>query len=143
MAITTENTYLIYNSATSGSTASWKKVVDVKEIPDLGSAPSTVEVTTLSDHQKVYLPGLVDTGNFEFSANYDKDDFEALKKLEGTEYTYGVQLGKSGGDGVYTFKGSLTTWIKGGGTESSLDIAVNITVASEPTADSTAKVEIK
>jgi hypothetical protein len=143
MAITTENTYLIYKDSSS-STAKWAKLVDIKEFPDLGSTPGTVEVTTLSDHAKRYLLGLKDTGVFEFTANYDKTDYGTVVALEGkTGVSYGVQFGKKGENGVFTFDGGgISVTVKGGGTEAAVDMSIAIAVDSEPTLDSTASVTI-
>ena len=139
MAITTEHTYLIYKSA-SGST--WSKLVDIKEFPDLGGAPATVEITTLSDHMKKYLNGLADPGALEFNCNYDKADYTTLVGLEGETLDYGIQFGKSGDAGVFTFKGQLTVWVKGGGTEAAVDMGVSIAPSTEIKLDSTNKATI-
>lgn len=137
MAITTEDTYLIYKN-----TSTWEKLVDIKDFPDLGSAPSTVDVTTLSNHMKVYLNGLVDPGALEFTANYDKTDYEKLFALAGSEKEYGIQFGKTGTDGVFTFKGELSVWVKGGSVEAAVDMGISIASATEIKLDGTASVTI-
>ena len=141
MAISTENTYLIYkNTASSGTPAAWTKLCDIKEFPDLGSAPTAIDTTTLSNHMKTSVPGLVDPGNLEFNANYDETDFTKLKGIEGkTGYKFGIQFGKGGtGDknGVYIFDGVLACWIKGGGVEESVDMGISIAPSTEIVAGS-------
>lgn len=138
MAITTENTYLIYSA--SGST--YAKLVDIKEFPDLMTTPGTVEITTLSDHMKRYLAGLKDTGTLEFKANYDLADYKKLVALEGTEGKYGVQFGKEGEDGVFIFDGEMSVTVAGGGTEAAVDMGVNIIVSSEVELSDSVKVTI-
>ena len=139
MAITTENTYLIHKA--SGST--WEKLVDIKEFPDMGGAPATVEITTLSDRMKRYLNGLIDPGALEFNANYDKADYAKLLALESDdEHDYGIQFGKTGEDGVYTWKGDLSVWIKGGGTEAAVDMGISIAPSTEIEPNEDAKVTI-
>lgn len=138
MAITTENTYLIHK----GTGSTWTKLVDIKEFPDLGKAPNTVDITTLSDHMKTALNGLVDPGALEFTANYDKTDFATLKALEGKSEQYGIQFGKTGGDGVFTFTGQLAVWVKGGGVEAAVDMGISIAPSTEIVVDSTNKATI-
>lgn len=138
MAITTENTYLIHKNDST-----WEKLVDIKEFPDMGKAPSTVDTTTLSDHMKTYLNGLVDPGSLEFNANYDKEDYAKLKALEADDdHKYGIQFGKQGEDGVFTWTGDLSVWIKGGGVEAAVDMGIAIAPATEITEDDSAKVTI-
>lgn len=128
-AISTENTFLMHS--TDGST--YKKLVDIKEFPDLGAAPGTIDVTTLSDHQKMYLNDLLDTGALEFNCNYVKADYEALQAIAGKKgeqfaIWFGIDAtGEPSGDyGKFTFKGELAVWVKGGGTSASVDMGISI-----------------
>ena len=129
MAISTENTYLIVKDGEEA----WKKLIDVKEVPDLGKAPSNIDTTTLSNHMKTNIPGLIDPGALEFTANYTKADLTALKAYEGKTCKYGVQFGKTGENGVQVFDGELSRWIKGGGVEDVLEIGISITASTEIT----------
>lgn len=132
MAISTENTYLIVkDTSTTGGT--WKKLIDIKEFPDLGGAPSAIDTTTLSNHMKTNIPGLVDPGALEFTANYDKEDLKTLKNYESKTCKYGLQFGKDGSDGVQVFDGKLACWIKGGGVEDCVEIGISISVSTEIT----------
>lgn len=139
MAITTENTYLIY-SETEGGT--YTKLIDIKEFPDLMTTPGTVEITTLSDHMKRYLAGLKDTGTLEFNANYSLEDYKKCVALEGKTGYYGVQFGKDGEDGVFLFAADMSVTVKGGGTESAVDMGVNLIVSSEVELSDSVKVTI-
>lgn len=120
MALTSYKTYLMYKKTSSSST--WEKLIDIKEYPDLGQAPDTLDATTLSDPQKMYENDILDTGSLEFTANYSLEDYNTLKALEGTETEFSVWLGAdttggvrtpSGEWGKFTFKGKLTVWKKG------------------------------
>lgn len=128
MAISTENTFLIMKESST-----WKKVCDITSFPDMGSAPATIDTTTLSNHMKTSVPGLVDPGNLEFEANYTKTDYTTVKALEGTEKDYGIQFAKDGSDGVYIFKGKLTCWIKGGGVEEAVKMGISIAPSTDIT----------
>lgn len=126
MAISTENTYLIVKESST-----WKKVVDIISFPDMGGAPATIDTTTLSNHMKTSVPGLVDPGNLEFEANYTKADYTTVKEMEGADKDYGIQFGKDGADGVYTFKGKLACWIKGGGVEEAVKMGISIAPSTD------------
>lgn len=130
MAISTENTYLIVKDGSTTS-ATWKKLIDIKEFPDMGGAPSTIDTTTLSNHMKTNIPGLIDPGALEFTANYTKADLTALKAYEGKTCKYGLQFGKEGADGVQVFDGELSCWVKGGGVEDCVEIGISISVSTE------------
>lgn len=141
MAISSENTYLIYDGG--GDAAAWSKLIDIKEFPDMGSAPSTIDTTTLSQHMKTSIPGLVDPGALEFSANYTKADYTAVKALEGAVHKFGIQFGKTGEDGVFTFEGKLSCWVKGAGVEEAVDMGISIAPSTEIELDATAKATIE
>lgn len=129
MAISTEHTYLIVKDGENA----WAKLIDVKEIPDLGGAPSNIDTTTLSNSMKTGIPGLIDPGALEFTANYDKEDFTKLKTYKGKTCKYGVQFGKNGENGVQVFDGELSCWTKGGGVEDVLEIGISISASTEIT----------
>lgn len=136
MAITTENTFLMLGSG-SGS-VTYSKLVDIKEFPDLGKAPNTVDVTTLTDHQRMYLMGLLDPGILEFTANYTATDYATLAALAGTQKLavwFGVNSSgqPDGSDGKFEFEGEVSCWVKGGGVEAPVDMGIAIAVSSEIT----------
>ena len=131
MARTTYQTYLMQDET---------KLVDIKEFPDLGKAPDTVDITTLTDNQKRYLQDILDPGQLEFTANYDPDDFAKLKALEHKENNYAVWFGGKGDGeaavpdghaGKASFTGELAVWIKGGGVSAAVDMGIAIAVSSE------------
>lgn len=64
MAISTYKTFLMKKE-----TETWKKVIDIKEFPDLGGAPENLETTTLSDRMQTYIAGIQSLDALEFSAN--------------------------------------------------------------------------
>lgn len=136
MARTTYQTYLMHS--TDGK--AYSKLVDIKEFPDLGSAPPTVDITTLSDGQKMYLNDIKDPGSLEFNANYDKDDYATLKALEGKTEKFAIWFGASstggtltpdGNDGKYEFEGELAVWIKGGSVSAAVDMGIAIAPSTE------------
>ena len=56
------------------------------EVPELGGTPEKIDVTTLSDRAKRYIPGIKDYGDLVFKFLYDNADtnsnFRILKELD-------------------------------------------------------------
>ena len=134
MAISTYKVFLM-KKETSGSTSTYEKLIDIKEFPDLGGAPEMLETTTLSDNMQTYIPGIQSLDALEFTANYTKTDFTALKDLDGVEEDYAVWFGgtESGGvvtptgsDGKFEFKGKLSVFPVGGGVNEVVDMTITI-----------------
>lgn len=133
MARTSYKTFLMHG--TGSGTVTYTKLCDIKEFPDLGSAPDTIDVTTLSDGQKMYLPDIFDPGNLEFNANYDPETYETLKALEEKNEKYAVWFGGTESAGVVTpdgsagkfeFEGQLAVWVKGAGVSAAVDMGISI-----------------
>ena len=140
MAITSYKSYLMVKG-TTGDT--WEKLVDIKEYPDLGSAPDTLDATTLSDPQKMYENDILDPGSLEFTANYTLEDYQKLKKIENVEKSFSVWLGAdettagvrtpNGEWGKFDFKGKLTVWKKGASVSAIQEMGFAIAPTSEIT----------
>lgn len=130
MAISTYKVFLMKKSS-----ATYEKLVDIKDFPDLGGAPEMLETTTLSDKMQTYIPGIQSNDALEFTANYTKEDYDKLKALEGTESDYAVWFGgtESGGvatpdgsNGKFEFKGQLSVHVVGGGVNEVVDMTITI-----------------
>lgn len=131
MAISTYKVFLM--KSTDGST--FEKLIDIKDFPDLGGSPEMLETTTLSDSMQTYIPGIQSLDALEFTANYTKADFDSLKELEGTEYTFAVWFGgtveggvatPTGVDGKFEFKGQLSVFPVGGGVNEVVGMTITI-----------------
>ena len=136
MAINTYQTYLMYKSSAG---ASYEKLVDIKDFPDLGGAPEMLETTTLSDPMQTFIAGIqtLDTSGLQFTCNYTKADYTTLKALEGVEKEYAVWFGAStsnnvdtpdGSDGKFEFSGIMSVYVGGGG----VNEVVNMTASIAP-----------
>lgn len=133
MAISTYKVFLMHK----GSGSTYEKLIDIKEFPDLGGAPETLETTTLSDNMQTYIAGIQSLDALEFTANYTKTDYTTLKALEGKDEGYAVWFGgtESGGtltpdgdNGKFSFKGELSVYASGGG----VNEVVNMTITIAP-----------
>lgn len=138
MAITSESTFLCVGT-TTGDAMTYKKLMDIKEFPDLGSAPDTIDVTTLSDHFKKSLNDLPDPGNLEFSANYDQDDYDLVVSYNDDKiHSWCIAFGEDstgtpdGHNGAFTFEGYLVPWAKGAGVSASVDMGFSIAMTTDP-----------
>lgn len=132
MAISTYKVFLM-KKGTAGDT--YEKLIDIKEFPDLGGAPEMLETTTCSDPAQTYIKGIQSQDALEFTANYTKEDYDKLSKLSGVETDYSVWFGgtetagkatPTGSDGKYDFKGDLSVYITGGGTNEVVSMTVSI-----------------
>lgn len=134
MAMNTYKTYLMVKG--TGASATYAKVVDIKDFPDLGQAPDTLDTTTLSDAMHTYINDIMDVGGgLEFTANYTPTDFKAVKAHEGSTKGYAVWIGAKETSGVLTpdgslgkfeFDGELTVWKKGAGVSAVQEMGISI-----------------
>ena len=137
-ARSTFQTYLMKKG--TGQSATYSKLIDIKEFPDLGKAPETLETTTLSDPAKTYIEGLKDPGQLSFPCNYDATEYASIKVLAGTECDLAVWFGATESNGVYTpsgssgkfeFKGYVDVFVKGAGSNSVVEMEVVVTVTTD------------
>lgn len=83
------------------STGAWTinastEVLNLQSIPSLGGDIEKVDVTTLADGARHYIPGIKDYGDLEFTFLYDgaaSGNFAALKALEDAGSVVGVKVG--------------------------------------------------
>ena len=130
MAISTYKIFLMQKNASE-----WKKLIDIKEFPDLGGAPEMLETTTLSDKMQTYIPGIQSLDSLEFTANYTIEEYKNLKTLEGKENEFAVWFGgtetsdtvtPTGVNGKFKFKGFLSVYANGGGTNEVVEMTITI-----------------
>lgn len=134
MAISSYKTFLMVKKQEA-----FEKLIDIKNFPDLGGTPEMLETTTLSDGMQTYIPGIQSLDGLEFTANYDKEDFDTLKAMEGTEYDFSVWFGGSSAGGVVTptgengkfdFKGQLSVFPVGGDVNAVVEMTISIAPSS-------------
>ena len=135
MAISTIYTFLMY-----AASSTYSKLVDIKEFPDLGGEPENVDVTSLSDTMRKYVLGVQDTGSLTFVANYTVADYQTVKALaDGTNKKFAVWFGATpgnpptptGSNGKFSFEGSLSVYVNGGGVNDPVNMTIVIAPATE------------
>ena len=103
------------------------KVVDIKDFPDLIGDPSLLEVTSLSDSQQTFIPGIKSAEVMAFTANYTKADFAAVKGEEGKALYYALEFS----DGSkFTWQGQHTCGLSGKGIDEVVEFTINIAPSS-------------
>jgi len=106
--ISTYKTYLMYQASTA-STA-YTKLCDIKSFPDLGGEPERIDVTSLSDPQRKYVPGVQDISSSTFTANYIAADMQKINALSGKQTNFAIWIGATTSNGVDTPTGSDGQW---------------------------------
>lgn len=130
MAISTIYTFLM--KGTSATPPVYSKLVCISEFPDLGAPPEQIDVTTLCDTMRHYIPGVQDTGALEFKAFYTPDAYTTLDALKGTDTPYAVWFGgtdgstPTGSNGKFSFKGDLRVTVDGGGVNDPVSMTITI-----------------
>ena len=83
MAYSANQTKISYKT---GSVSTFTEIEYLMEIPELGGAPEKIDVTTLSDTAKKYIPGIKDYGDLVFKFLYDNTgetaNYRILKGLD-------------------------------------------------------------
>lgn len=100
--ISTINTVLKWGT----TAANVAKVVPVKTVPELKGAPDLLETTDLEDEQQTFCQGVKTSDTKEFTANFSKDDYDAVLADAGEELFYQVEFGEDGEDGIWSWKGN-------------------------------------
>lgn len=130
MATSSYKTFLMHKDSET-----WKKLIDIKDFPDLGGAPEMLETTTLSDYMQTYISGIQTLDALEFVANYDLTEYKTLKAMEGTSKEYAVWFGgtetkgvvtPTGDQGKFKFQGELSVYPNGKGVNEVREMTISI-----------------
>jgi hypothetical protein len=116
----------LYYQTAAGTPPTFTELVAIKDFPDLGGAPESIETTTLSDAARTYIPGIQSQEQLTFTCNYIKDDYDTINALSG-EQVFQVWFGATGDDGKYQFSGQIMAYITGAGVNEVVNMTVVIT----------------
>lgn len=105
-----------------------KKVIDIKDYPDLMGEPNMLETTTLSDGAQTFIPGIKSMDSMAFTFNYTKEAFAAVKDDEGKQLYY--KLSFSDGS-EFTWQGSHTATLPGKGVDEVVEAGITIAPSTE------------
>ena len=134
MALLSNKTFLMRKA--NGGTG-FTKLVDITSYPDIGGAPETIDVTTLSDMVQRNINGIQTASAHEFGAWYEKDTYATLQdimeadvtKLQSELDTYQLWFGENGVYGIFEWQGKLSVYA--GGAESNAARPMTITISDE------------
>ena len=101
-----------------------KKVIDIKDFPDLIGEVNTLETTTLSDSAQTFIPGITQSQVMTFTANFTSADFAAVKAEENTPLYY--ELSFSDGS-KFAWQGQHTVGVPGKSVDEVVEFTVNVT----------------
>jgi len=132
MASTSKDTYLLDGGVASSAASFSTPLVAIKDYSDLDGTPNMVDITTLSDAVAQQIPGVKSAGAWEFTCNYDKTEYTALKLLEGVEHHYAVWFGSTGTLGKISCTGILSIGITGAGVDAPREMKITIARSSDP-----------
>src|SRR6056297_803575 len=111
MAISTINTTLLYDSGAG----TFEKVCDIKSYPDMGSAPSKIDTTDLSQTERMTsILGLQEDSDMTFEANFDAIAYALIKGIE-ADTDFKLEFGDGGEDGTLSWTGDIDVFTAGGG----------------------------
>lgn len=141
--ISTYMTYfMIGEKSEDGDSYTFSKLIDITDFPDLQPEPETIDITTLSDAMRQFIPGIQDPGgNMAYGANYTPENYAAVKALDdGEVHRVGVWFGGATASGVTTPDGSrgkfeydayIKAQLVGGG----VNEKVSMNIITTPTSD--------
>lgn len=133
MAVSTATTTLKY-CATQGGT--YNKLVDIINYPDLGSTPSKLDTTDLSQSTfKTSILGLQELPDLTFEANYDETAYATISALTGT-YWFHLEFGTA--DGQFEWSGQVRVYANGGGVDEVRKMTITLSASTAITFTQTA-----
>lgn len=140
MATSTYQTYLCKKSSSS-----YTKILDIKSFPDLGGSPELIETTTLSDKMQTNISGVQSLDALEFTANYTKADYTAVKNLSSSsELDLAVMVTEDGLNYFpFEWKGELDVFVAGGEVNAVLEMTITSVAHNEIKLSSTSHTATK
>lgn len=125
MAVISKGITLSYKN---GTATSFVELTNLQEIPELGGAAESIEVTTLADAAHMYTDGILNYGDsIAFKFLYEKAQFTTLNGLAGdTEWKVELPDGAT-----CTFGGTSSVKLDGVGVNAALTYTLSIKPNSE------------
>ena len=136
MAESTATTYLVYADVPTGDTLpeSFSKLCDIIDYPDLSSPAERIETTTLSNRSRTYIKGLADQAEQNFTANFDRDEYNTIKAFGDDQKIFAILFSES--KSLIYFKGQSHVSIAGGGVGDVRSMSITLYPNEEPVMDS-------
>lgn len=128
LAVSSYNAKLMKGTGT-GESITWAQLLPVKTTPQIGGEREQLETTTLDDDMQTFIDGIQSSEKMNFTTNYDSDEYDTLKELEGKTENYAVWFGNNGDGtaGKYKWTGQLSVFINEGEVNGVLEMTIGIT----------------
>lgn len=126
-AVSTIGTILKFGEAA----ASLSQLCKIKGYPALGGEPEQIETTDLEDKQQTYVPGVQSMDSMQFTANYTKESYAAVKAKEGTPGYYQLEFGDAGKDGIFSWQGQHFVFVNEGEVNGVREMTITVSPSSE------------
>ncbi|MFT8324780.1 phage tail tube protein [Oenococcus sicerae] len=115
--------------STDGTT--FTDVAGVQTTPDIGAAPDSIDVTSLSDTKRKSVPGLAAAATLAFNVVYRGANFGTLIEKDGDGIQYKWQVTYP--DGLKsTFTGSFTLILQNAAVNGAITFTISIVVSDGP-----------
>lgn len=119
-----------------GIIADFTEIDYLMEVPELGGNPEKIEVTTLKDKHKKYIPGITDLGDLAFKFLYDNStvtsNYRVLKKLQDDKKVATFKVEYPDGTG-HQFDAYVNVKLSGGGVNTPVDFTASMSLQSDIT----------
>lgn len=138
MAETTIGTYLGWAdvpTSTATAISEYTKYVDITDYSELESAPETIDVTTMSNHKRVYKQGLPDQPQQTYTAMYDPKTYAIVKALGNATKAFCLYFEES--KSLIKWTGQVSVQIAGGGIAEARTMTLTVVAEDEITVDGT------
>ena len=126
-AVSTIGTILKFGEAA----ASLTQLCKIKTYPALGGEPEQIETTDLEDKQQTFVPGVQSMDSMQFTSNYTKESYAAVKAKEGKEGYYQLEFGEDGADGIFSWQGQHFVYVNEGEVNGVREMTITISPSSE------------
>lgn len=125
MAISTAVTTLKYG--TDG--ISYAKLVDIINYPDMGSSPSKLDTTDLTQAKfKTSILGLQEVPDLTFECNYVEATYNTINNLALSSYYFELDFGTA--DGKFTWQGGISIFANGAGVDEVRKMTVTVSAST-------------
>lgn len=118
-----------------GTGDTYEKLVDIKDYPDIGGSPETLETTTLSDSMQTYINGIQSSEAMEFTINYESTTYDTIAAMADEEQEFAIWFGgtesagvvtPTGDEGKFSFKGYISIRVSGKGVNEVREAVISI-----------------
>ena len=116
----------------SGATVSaLTKLCRIKSYPQLGGEPDQIETTDMEDKMQTFVEGVQSSDAMQFTINYEKDSYDAIKERIETDKFFQLEFGANGIDGIFSWQGKISVFVNEGEVNGVREATITITRSSE------------